>query len=60
MLVKLTNGSKVLDEKMKRHIYGGADCSAQCYDDCGSDKDVQKTLDGDAEGKKITIAIEPH
>lgn len=53
MLTKLTNGNRVLDEKMKRHIFGGADCSSQCLKDCASDEDIRKAEGGDAEGKKI-------
>jgi hypothetical protein len=54
MLVKLTN-VKVLDDKMKRQILGGADCSDQCLDDCNSDEQIRTTLNGDAEGKKPSI-----
>lgn len=53
MLVKLTS-VKVLDNKMKRQILGGS-CSDQCFDDCNSDTQIQKSANGDAEGKKIGI-----
>lgn len=53
MLTKLTNGNRVLDEKMKRHIFGGADCSSQCLNDCASDPVIRKDQNGDAEGNKI-------
>ena len=55
MLRKLTNGIRVLDEKMKRHIFGGKDCDDQCLDDCGgvNNQDEREMLNGDAEGTKV-------
>jgi hypothetical protein len=53
MLRKLTNGTRVLDEKMKKQIFGGASCANQCKDDCNNDEQIRKALDGDAEGKKV-------
>lgn len=50
MLVKLTKG-KALDKKMKRQIFGGADCSDQCLDDCNSDSQIRSSLNGDSTGK---------
>ncbi len=53
MLRKLTNGTRVLDERMKKHIFGGADCSKQCLDDCNNDKVIRKDQNGDSEGTKV-------
>lgn len=52
MILKLTKGNRVLDEKMKSQIFGG-DCASQCADDCASDTQIQSNQNGDAEGKKI-------
>jgi len=53
MLVKLTS-VKVLDNKMKRQIFGG-DCTDQCKDDCANDAQIQASAGGDASGKKLGI-----
>ncbi len=55
MLRKLTNGTRILDEKMKKHIFGGKDCSKQCLDDCGGQNNQleRELLNGDAEGSKV-------
>lgn len=53
MLVKLTS-VKVLDNKMKRQIFGG-DCTDQCKDDCANDAQIQASAGGDVSGKKLGI-----
>lgn len=60
MLVKLTNDTKVLDDKMKSQIYGGGSDHVcyTCFGMCGDDDYIQVALDGNSE--KVDYASAPN
>lgn len=59
MILKLTNGNRIIDDRMKSQIFGGADCSAQCLEDCGGEESVRTdpSQDGDSDGKKLNTSF---